>query len=112
MTFGYLRSRAETTRIDTGLSVTVSRGDGTRQGWPICTRSPASLDSEPVVRHVYSGAVMPPSRPHGPIMDPQSPCLALKVLSGIRVAGDDIWAQQHHRFTASPSQVDPPAPSL
>src|SRR5215467_11337561 len=112
MTFGYLSSRAETTRIETGLSVPVSRGEGTRQGWPLFTRSPASLDSEPVVRHVYSGTVMRHSRPHGPMMDPQSPCLACKVLSDKRVAGDDMWAQEHHRFTASPSQVDPPAPSL
>src|SRR5215831_18805318 len=108
MTFGYFSSRAETSRIDTGLSVPVSRGDGTRQAWPIFTRSPASLDSEPVVHHVCSGTVMRRSRPHGPIMDPQSPCLAFTVRSDIRVGGDDMWAEEHHRFTASPSQVDPP----
>jgi hypothetical protein len=43
---------------------------------------------------------------------PKSPCLRFEVMGHIGLAGDNMPAQEHHRYTSSPSQVDPPAASL
>jgi len=59
-----------------------------------------------------SGGISGNSLPEVTMMDPKKPCLPVEVMSHMRVAGDHMPAQDHHRYTASPSQVDPPAPSL